>query len=318
MNKIRVSITERVEAAKDVVRLKLRKADGENLPVFTPGSHIDVFLPNGLLRQYSLLNDCRELGAYEIAVSKAAASRGGSSCVHADLKEGGFIDISEPRNNFSLRIEHRKFQFVAGGIGITPILSMIRYCESQGWDWSLLYLARSRAHAAFQDELRAIGGTRVRWHFDDEAGKLFDFTDPSFAVQPGVPIYCCGPTPVMLAVEQYSNSQPNSPAYFEWFAPPAVARSNEVVDTVFRVKLHRSDKLLVVPESKSILDVLQENGYDLPCSCREGMCRTCETIVLDGVPDHRDYVLSNAEKESGRTMMVCVSRAHSDTLVLDI
>lgn len=318
MKKIRVLIAERREAAKDVVRLTLCRPDGHDLPVFTPGAHVDLFLPNGLTRQYSLLNDCREVGRYEIAVSKAMASRGGSSCVHADLKEGDLVDISEPRNNFALRVEHRAFQFVAGGIGITPILSMIRHCESQGRDWQLLYLARTRTHAAFRDELLALGADRVRFHFDDEAGALFDFAGPSFVVRPGVPIYCCGPAPVMHAVDAFAKRQPDSPAYFEWFSPPAVTAANPAAATEFRVTLKRSGKLLVVPEGKSILDVLEENGYDVPCSCREGMCRTCETPVLEGVPDHRDYVLSDEEKEAGRTMMVCVSRARSETLVLDI
>jgi len=317
MKKIQVLIEDRVDAAKDVVRLVLRRPDGERLPAFTAGAHIDLFLPNGLTRQYSLINDCRKTDCYEVAVSKATNSRGGSSCVHSTLRVGGMLDISEPRNNFPLQPEHDRFLFIAGGIGITPILSMIRYCESQGWNWRLLYLARSRAHAAFFEELRAFDADRVRVHFDDEAGHLFDFADRSFAVEPGVPIYCCGPAPVMKAVNDFSSNHPENPAYFEWFSPPVEAGTEELA-TGFDVKLKRSGQVVHVPEGKTILEVLEAHGYELSCSCREGMCRTCETGVIDGIPDHRDYVLSQAEREAGRTMMICVSRAISPMLVLDV
>jgi ferredoxin-NADP reductase len=316
-NKIPVLIVERRQEAKDVVRLMLRRPNGEGLPAFTAGAHIDLFLPNGLTRQYSLINDCRESDRYEIAVSKAAASRGGSSCVHATLSVGDVLEISEPRNNFCLQPGHDTFHFIAGGIGVTPILSMIRYCESQNWTWRLLYLARSRECAAFHDELKAFGADRVRFHFDDEAGRLFDFADQSFIVESGVPIYCCGPGPVMKAVGDFSSCHPDNPAYFEWFSPPAGVETSEIASG-FDIKLNRSGTVLRVPESQSILEVLEAHGYELPCSCREGMCRTCETTVIEGVPDHRDYVLSAAEREAGRTMMICVSRAKSAMLVLDI
>ncbi|HVZ45734.1 MAG TPA: PDR/VanB family oxidoreductase [Ramlibacter sp.] len=317
MKRIRVSVEGRSDVATDVVKLSLRKPDGNDLPAFTPGSHIDLYLPNGLVRQYSLLGDGRQTSRYEIAVSKAHAGRGGSRCVHADLRCGAMVDIGEPRNNFALRPGQDAFQFVAGGIGITPILSMIRHCASKGWDWRLLYLARTRAHAAFQDELRALGADRVRFHFDDEARALFDFAGPAFVVDAGVPIYCCGPTPVMNAVDKFSKDHPENPAFFEWFSPPAESVANGVT-TDFRVRLDRSGRILVVPQGKSILQVLEESGYDVPCSCREGMCRTCETTVIEGVPDHRDYVLSREEREAGRSLMLCVSRAKSDLLVLDL
>jgi ferredoxin-NADP reductase len=317
MKKIQVLIAERTQEAKDIVRLVLRSPNGEVLPAFTAGAHIDLFLPNGLTRQYSLINTCTEGDRYEIAVSKAAVSRGGSSCVHDTLNVGGVIEASEPRNNFSLQPGHDRFQFVAGGIGITPILSMIRYCESRGWNWRLLYLARSRECAAFLDELESFGEDRVRFHSDDEAGGLFDFADESFAIEPGVPVYCCGPSPVMKAVGEFASRSPDNPAYFEWFSPPAGVDTKEV-SSGFDIKLNRSGTLLHVPESKSILEVLEEHGYELSCSCREGMCGTCETNVIAGVPDHRDYVLSGSERAAGRTMMICVSRVKSGVLVLDI
>jgi vanillate O-demethylase ferredoxin subunit len=310
-------IAERTQEAKDIVRLVLRRPNGEALPAFTAGAHIDLFLPNGLTRQYSLISDCAESDRYEIAVSKAAASRGGSSCVHATLNVGDVLGIGEPRNNFCLQAGHETFYFIAGGIGITPILSMIRYCESRGFKWRLLYLARSRECAAFREELEAFGADRARFHFDDEAGHLFEFADPSFVVEPGVPIYCCGPAPVMKAVGEFSSRNPGNPAYFEWFSPPALVETNEIASG-FEIKLNRSGRLLHVPEKKSILEVLEEHGYETSCSCREGMCGTCETHVIEGVPDHRDYVLSGSERAAGRTMMICVSRAKSAVLVLDI
>lgn len=317
MKKIRVVITERVDEAKDVVRLALRRQDGERLPAFAAGAHIDLFLPNGLTRQYSLIGDGGETYCYEVAVSKAANSRGGSSCVHSALNVGDALDISEPRNNFPLQPGHNRFQFIAGGIGITPILSMILYCERQGWAWQLLYLARSREHAAFYRQLEAFGSDRVRVHFDDEVGHFFDFADESLVVEPGVPIYCCGPSPVMKAVGEFSLKHANNPAYFEWFSPAAENAANET-SASFDIKLQHSGKVLHVPEDKTILEVLEADGHDLPCSCREGMCRICETGVVDGIPDHRDYVLSKVEREAGRTMMICVSRARSPVLVLDI
>jgi tetrachlorobenzoquinone reductase len=315
---ILVSIAERTPEAKDIVRLVLRRPNGGALPGFTAGAHVDLFLPNGLTRQYSLINECAQFDRYEIAVAKAAASRGGSSCVHAALNVGDVLEISEPRNNFSLQPGHDTFQFIAGGIGITPLLAMIRYCEARGWRWRLLYLARSRECAAFRNELGVFGEDRVRFHFDDEAGRLFDFADRSFTVEPGVPIYCCGPAPVMNAVGEFSSSHPENPAFFEWFSPPAVTEPNAMVRSGFEIKLNRSGTLLHVPEHKSILEVLEEHGYEVSCSCREGMCGTCETDVIEGVPDHRDYVLSGSERAAGRTMMICVSRAKSTVLVLDV
>jgi vanillate O-demethylase ferredoxin subunit len=317
MKTITVLIAERAQEASDIVRVVLRRPNGERLPPFCAGAHLDLLLPNGLIRQYSLINPCDNPDRYEIAVSKAAVSRGGSSYVHSALNIGGTLEISEPRNNFSLQPGHETFHFIAGGIGITPILSMIRHCESQRWNWRLLYLARSRGCAAFHDELAAFGVDRVRFHFDAEAGCLFDFADGSFEVRSGVPIYCCGPAPVMKAVGEFSARHPDNPAYFEWFSAPQEGGVGSM-PTGFDLKLGRSGKVLRVPQDKSILEVLEEHGYDHPCSCREGMCRTCETTVIEGVPEHRDYVLSSAERAAGRTMMICVSRTLGPTLVLDI
>jgi tetrachlorobenzoquinone reductase len=317
LKKIPVLIGERTDAAKDVVRLVLRRPNGESLPAFSAGAHLDLFLANGLTRQYSLTNDGREPDRYEIAVSRALNSRGGSSYVHEMLCPGVALEVSEPRNNFALQPGHETIFFVAGGIGITPIRSMIRHCERQGFKWRLLYLARSRERAAFYAELETFGTGRVHFHFDDEAGNVFDFTDPAFVLEAGVPIYCCGPAPVMNAVGEIASRHPDCPVYFEWFAAPSIT-ADSPSSTGFDVKLDRSGRVLHVSEDKSILQVLEEHGYELPCSCREGMCRTCETKIVEGVPDHRDYVLSQRERDAGQTMMICVSRAKSPVLILDL
>lgn len=308
-----VSIT--VEAI-DVRRLVLRTVDGGELPAFTPGSHIDVFLPNGIIRQYSLLNDCRSRSHYEVAVHRTPDSRGGSSFIHANLEAGAQLEISRPKNNFPLDTSREKMLFIAGGIGITPILSMIHCCRAQSLDWHLLYLARARENAAFRDSLASIAGDRVRFHFDTEAGKLFEFNVASLGIEPGVHIYCCGPGPMMRAVESFSAAHPENPAHFEWFKPPETAKVASS-DGPFTVKLNRSGRILSIPEGKSVLEVLEESGMDWPCSCREGMCRTCEAHVLEGVPDHRDYVLSEAERVAGKSMMLCVSRAKTPSITLD-
>lgn len=314
---LKVVVTRRTEEAKGIVGLELRALDGTPLPGFTPGAHIDVLLPNGLVRQYSLVNDCEDHDRYEIAVSNVANGRGGSACVHSALVEGETLEIGTPRNNFGLRDGHRCFFFVAGGIGITPILSMIRFCNRKGLEWNLLYLARTRAHAAFLKELREYDADRVRLHFDDEAGCNFDIHSCSSLIPGGVPVYCCGPAPLMQAVTDFSSRHPDNPVFLEWFAPPP-EKADQSPSRSFEVVLKRSGKALHVGEDQSILEVLENHGYNVPCACREGMCRTCETGVIDGVPDHRDFVLSKAEREEGRTMMICVSRARSTALVLDI
>jgi ferredoxin-NADP reductase len=301
--------------ATDVLRLVLRKPDGGEMPAFTPGAHVDLFLPNGITRQYSLLHDCRQQTHYEIAVHKTPDSRGGSAYIHSSLRAGAQLEISAPRNNFPLDTRHKAL-FIAGGIGITPILSMIHHSQAQGLDWRLFYLARAREFAAFRDSITLLGGNRVRFHFDAEAGGLFEFTKSSLGIEPGVHIYCCGPGPMMRAVESFSAAHAENPAHFEWFKRPENPIETSP-NKEFTIKLSLSGRVLRVPKDKSILQVLEESGIDWPFSCREGMCRTCETQVIEGVPDHRDYVLSEAERGAGKSMMICVSRARTPFLTLD-
>jgi vanillate O-demethylase ferredoxin subunit len=317
MERIAVRVHRRTEAAKDIVHLDLRPQDGGTLPPFEPGAHVDLFLANGLIRQYSLLGDPDDLTHYEVAVSRAPCGRGGSAFVHEALLEGAALEIGPPRNNFTLKPGAKRYVLIAGGIGITPILAMARHCQKNGLDWRLLYLARSRAHAAFCDALAALDPRKLQFHFDDEQGCFFDFSAEALQVEEGSAIYCCGPDPVMQCVARFAQTQPGVTAHFEWFSPPAEPQAH-APDMAFTVKLAASGASFEVPEGRSILEVLEANGYEMSCSCREGMCRTCETAVLEGAPDHRDYVLSAEEREQGRSIMICVSRSQTPILVLDI
>ncbi|HLY55142.1 MAG TPA: PDR/VanB family oxidoreductase [Stellaceae bacterium] len=301
--------------AKDAIVVELRDPDGRNLPEFTPGAHLELHLSNGLVRQYSLCNDARERDRYLVGVGLAQESRGGSRHIHRSIRVGDTLPVTPPRNNFPLAGAAPRHDFFAGGIGITPILSMIHWCEANGRQWHLWYLVRSRQRAAFLERLRGYGD-KVTLHADDEAGGLFDVAGAVSRVAGDSHIYCCGPAPLMNAVEAAAASRPADHVHFEWFTPkePATPVSQET----FTVTLARSGKSFPVPPDKSILEVLEDNGYDIPFSCREGLCATCETQVLSGIPDHRDSVLTEAEKAANKTMMICISRAKSDTLELDL
>jgi ferredoxin-NADP reductase len=302
--------------AKDVITLELRAIDGGELPAFTPGAHLDVHLPNGLVRNYSLTNDWRERNRYVVGVGRAADSRGGSSFIHSNVRAGQQLKISAPRNNFALTEDSARFLFIAGGIGVTPIMAMVRWCIANGKDWRMIYAARSRQRTAFYEELCGLGAERVAFHFDDEAGQVLDVAGAIASWTEGESIYCCGPAPLMEAVETLSQSLPSGTVRFEWFTVP---ESDEPQDSnAFTVRLERSNVEFEVPEQKSILEVLEEHGFELPFSCREGLCGTCVTSVCSGEPDHRDYVLSDEERASGKLMTICCSRSKSPLLALDL
>lgn len=311
--------------AKDVLVLDLESATGTELPPFEPGAHLELTLPNGLVRHYSLCNDPRERGRYRIGVGLSAASRGGSSFIHQRVKAGATLSISRPRNNFPLVVDAPEYGFVAGGIGITPILSMIHWCIAHGKRWQLYYCARSRQRAAFYEDLQALareaGRAPVAYHFDDEqGGRLFDAQTALQACAPAAHVYCCGPAPLMEAVQAATRSRPPEQVHFEWFsAKPAEAETADAkVEHAFTVVLHRSERRIPVPPGVSILDALEQHGVAVPYSCREGLCGTCETRVLAGEPEHRDYVLSNTARAKNDTMMICVSRARSAVIELDL
>ena len=302
--------------AKDVVTLELRPIAGGELPTFTPGAHLDLHLPNGLVRNYSLTNDWRERERYVIGVGRAADSRGGSSYIHSNIRAGAQLKISAPRNNFELDESSASFLFIAGGIGITPIMAMVRWCVANEKPWRLIYAARSRQRTAFYEELCALGGDRVQFHFDDECGEVLDVARAISTWSEGETVYCCGPGPLMEAVEKLTDHLPSGAVRFEWFSVPQSDEPQE--STLFTVKLQRSGVAFEVPEQKSILEVLEDHGFELPFSCREGLCGTCVTSVISGDPDHRDYVLSDEERASGKMMTICCSRSKSAELTLDL
>ena len=306
--------------AMDVMRLELARVDGGVLPAFEPGAHVVMRLPNGLARSYSLVNDWRERERYVLGIGRAAASRGGSEYIHTALRIGDEIRCDAPVNNFRLQPDAREVLFIAGGIGITPILAMIRWCEAQGTPWRLVYAVRHRARIAFYEEL-APHGAKVRFHCDDEQGGPLSLATCMTELPPGTHVYCCGPAALMTSVQTHGAGLPAEALHFEWFSAPAAADAgpdSSPGGTGFWIDLRRSGSSLLVPEEASILDVLERNGHEVPFSCREGLCGTCETVVCDGEPDHRDYVYPEAQRSALRSMLVCVSRARSERLVLDL
>lgn len=294
--------------ADGVVAVRLR---GEGLPAWEPGAHLDVHLPNGLVRQYSL---CGEPGGdYRIGVLREPSSRGGSDAVHT-LRVGERLRISEPRNNFALEPADR-YLFIAGGIGITPILAMVRAAHGEGADWRLLYGGRSRKSMAFVDELLAIDPERVVLHPQDEDG-LLPLRSWLDAPRGDTLIYCCGPEPLLRAVEYEAVLWPLHALRIERFTAKPLAEPAR--EEAFDVELARTGRTLTVRQEQSILDAVADAGVELLSSCRQGVCGTCVTRVLGGRPDHRDSILTAEARENGDRMYLCVSRSCSDRLVLDL
>ncbi|WP_370962747.1 2Fe-2S iron-sulfur cluster-binding protein [Amycolatopsis sp. cg9] len=286
--------------ADDVVRLTVRAPDGEPLPPWEPGAHVDLELPGGV-RQYSLCGRPEDTSAYQVAVLREPAGRGGSAYVHDELAPGHRVRVSAPRNHFPL-VPAERYLFVAGGIGITPILPML----DRVTDWQLVYGGRTRSSMAFTDDL-ARYGDRVTIRPQDEDGLLGLAALP---VGPGTAVYCCGPAPLLAAVEALGLEN----LHVERFTP----EPDDAPRTAFEVELAGSGRVLAVPADRSILDVVGEAGVPVLSSCREGTCGTCETGVLGGTPDHRDAVLTAAERAESEVMMLCVSRSRSPRLVLDL
>ena len=301
---------------RDIVVLELSSPDRAPLPSWQPGAHLEVNLPavdgDIMLRQYSLCGDPRQTDVYRIAVLALADGRGGSSYVLENVHPGTTIRVRGPRNHFPLE-EASAYAFVAGGIGITPILAMARATAAAGKPWRAVYLARDRQRLAFGDELRALGADTVIW-IDEESGR-FDLAAFVGGLPAGTHLYACGPGPMLDALETLHTPASTWQLHLERFAAAAVDTSSDVP---FDVVLNSSGAVLTVPPACSILSVLRDHGVDIDYSCSEGVCGTCETTVLDGVPDHRDAVLSAEEQEANETLMVCVSRSRTPRLVLDI
>jgi len=312
--------------AQDIISVELRPPgavlDGESdhspLPAFTPGAHIDLHLPNGLIRNYSLCNNSEDSGRYVLGVLRDRASRGGSRCVHHDLRIGMDLTISAPRNHFELDESAEHSVLIAGGIGITPLLCMARRLHRLQASFEMLYFARDRQHAAFLPELKALG-MPLHVHFDADAGGPPDLKAllARRAPDAGLHHYACGPTPMLDAFESICAELGHINPHLERFSAQEVKASDDARDS-YTVELRKSGKFIEVSNGKSLLDTLLAAGIQVESSCCEGICGTCETRVLAGEPDHRDSVLTAKERASNRTMMVCVSGCKSDVLVLDI
>jgi ferredoxin-NADP reductase len=304
----------RTTGAEGVVVLDLCDPAGEDLPAWAPGAHVDLRLPDGLTRQYSLCGDPADRSRWRIAVLREPESRGGSAHVHDALVEGTVVEVRGPRNHFPL-VPARRYLFVAGGIGITPILPMIDAADAAGAEWELHYGGRSRRSMAFLQSLEEATGQRVTLHPQDEVG-LIDLESLLGTPRPGTLVYCCGPEPLLVAVEQRCAAWPEGSLHVERFAPKDVGEP--VLTGAFEVELALSGLSLTVPPEKSVLQVVEEAGIDVLSSCTEGTCGTCETTVLSGEVDHRDSLLTPAEQAVNDTMFICVSRAACPRLVLEL
>jgi ferredoxin-NADP reductase len=296
-----------------VLAVTLADPAGGPLPAWDPGAHIDVVLPNGLVRQYSLCGDPTDGTSYQVAVLRDPHSRGASAYVHSELSPGDRIEVRGPRNHFAL-VDAPHYAFVAGGIGITPIVPMITTLEARGAHWSLLYIGRARSSMAFLDDLERYGPRVTVLETGGcgrpELGKLLD------ARQPGAAVYACGPESLLAAVEHEAADWPPSTLHVERFVlrpDPLPAPAG-----AFEVHLTETGLTLTVPAEKSILDVVEEAGIQHPYSCREGTCGTCEVSIVSGEAEHRDSVLTPEEQQENTHMMICVSRARSGRIELAI
>jgi ferredoxin-NADP reductase len=311
---LRLRVDRRTTGAEGVVVLDLRSADGTDLPAWTAGAHIDLRLPGGLTRQYSLCGNPAEPAVWRIAVLREPESRGGSAHVHDALLEGAEVEVRGPRNHFPL-VPATRYLFIAGGIGITPMLPMIDAAEAAGASWELHYGGRSRRSMAFLESLEEATGQQVTVHPQDEVG-LIDLDRLLGVPRADTLVYCCGPEPLLLAVEQRCAEWPPGALHLERFAPKDVGEP--VFTDSFEVELATSGLSLTVPPEKSVLQVVEEAGVSVLSSCTEGTCGTCETTVLSGEVDHRDSLLTPAEQAANDTMFICVSRAACPKLVLEL
>lgn len=303
---------ERVELIADgVASVSLRSAAGGLLPEWTAGAHVDLVLPDGRSTQFSLCGDPEDRDRYRVGVLLGDPE--GVSAGVQQLREGDRVLIRGPRNHFALE-PAGSYVFLAAGIGITPLLPMIDRARSAGVPWELVYLGRSRASMAFLEEVLQAGDTVTVWARDEQTVR-FDVPALVRGLSPDAALYCCGPERLLSAVEEAAASPPGARVRLERFTPVELDRED---DTPIEVRCELSDLTVEVPPGTSILAACRDAGIATVSSCNKGICGTCETVVLEGTPDHRDSVLDEDEKEQGDTMMICVSRALGPRLVLDL
>ena len=311
----KLQVAHKKALAGGIYLFELRHPEGGELPPFSAGAHLTVQVPAGMRRNYSLCSNPLDTSVYEIAVKRDAAGRGGSISMADDVKEGDLLDISAPRNNFELHPRAETFLFIAGGIGITPMLSMMRYLKAKGIEgFKLIYCTRDAESTAFLQELTGPEfGKQVQLHHDHgNIDNALDFW-PVFETPTKAHVYCCGPKGLMESVADMSGHWPSGSVHFESFGVDASAYA---ANTAFKVRLAKTGTTLDVTADQSILEALRSAGLRVPSSCESGTCGSCKTGLLAGEVEHRDMVLSDEEKES--KIMVCVSRAKSAELVLDL
>lgn len=315
---IRVRVAARQDEALDICSLDLVPVDGSALPAFSAGAHIDVHLPGGLVRQYSLCNPPGETQRYRIAVLRDAASRGGSATVHDQLQVGTVLDIGAPRNLFELDPSAPHHLLLAGGIGITPLKAMAHTLAAQGASFELHYCTRSPRHAAFRRALQAlVPEGRLHLHHDHgNPAQGLDIAGLLKAPAAGTHLYYCGPAGFMKACADASAHWPAGTVHSEHFKAPEPAAPKAAPDGAFEVQLARSGVTLQVPPEQSIVRAIELSGHRVPTSCLSGLCGACKVNYLAGEVDHQDYILSDEERKT--CMTVCVSRAKGPVLVLDL
>lgn len=312
MENMKVTVTARRQLTDHICEFTLAPSDGSKLPPFTAGAHITVETPSGAMRRYSLVNDGTDPAVYKIALKREINGRGGSMSMHDDAPEGTELRIEPPENTFELT-EAKEYLLIAGGIGITPIYAMSQQLLREDKPFHVIYCTRSEGDTAYLHEMKSTLGDRLTLHHDQgDPVLVYDFWD-HFEAPKDIKVYCCGPQPLLEEIEAISGHWPEGRVIFEDFKPVEVVRAD---DKSFGVTLQKSGITVQVPEDRSILEALRENGVATLSSCESGTCGTCKTRLVSGEVDHRDMVLMEEEKD--RFVMICVSRARDGDLVLDL
>jgi phthalate 4,5-dioxygenase reductase subunit len=309
-DRIEMKVAERHSLTPEIMEFTLEPATGSALPAFTPGAHITVETPDGAMRRYSLLNDGTDPSAYVIAVKRERNSRGGSASMHEQAQEGTALFIEAPENDFEL-VDSAKYILIAGGIGVTPILSMARHLSREGKPFTIVYCTRTAADTAYLDEISAFKGATVH-HDEGDIDQAYDFWD--LLEKPGTEhVYCCGPFGLMEEIKALTGHWPDGRVHFEEFSPVSVVRDDDVA---FNVTLKSKGQTIEVPADRSILEALRDAGVQTVSSCESGTCGTCKCALIEGEADHRDLVLMDEEKADH--IMICVSRAKTGDLTIDL
>lgn len=311
---IDMRVTAIIYAGPSVNLYEVRPVSGDQLPLFDAGAHVDLYLSNGLVRQYSIASDPQDRDRYVLGIKLDPLGRGGSRFVHESVRAGTVVPIGMPRSTFSLVEDGKRAVFIAGGIGVTPFLSMAQRAGRIGLDWKLYAAVRTRADLAVLSAIQN-KGSRVATHVDDDQeNRPINIAGIVRSVSPDTHLYCCGPTPMLKVFEQETSSRESRYNHIERFSNqlPAVTAAG------YTVQLARSNLTVKVEAGQTIIDALRCKGIDVTTSCEQGVCGSCETKIVTGRPDHRDVILTNDEKASNRTMMICCSGSLDDVLVLDI